>query len=206
MEKKFEVWMKIILIINTIVLIGFGIYSIRIGSHFIVDSILSLFVFYILYFLRKKINLNAFHYFLFAILLIIHNLGAVSYGESTSFYGAFPFGVEYDYWVHSYFGFVASLILYKTFHYYKFYSPYFLMVGIIVIILGFSAFHELLEFAGAVTLGKGEGILFIGAGDLDEWDTQKDMLNNVIGGIIGLTFYGIWNFVKKNRVNVMETG
>ncbi|HRZ40409.1 MAG TPA: hypothetical protein P5246_05320, partial [Candidatus Omnitrophota bacterium] len=46
------------------------------------------------------------------------------------------------------------------------------------------------EFAGAILLGEGEGVLFIGAGDLDEWDTQKDMLNNLIGAVLGLVFYG----------------
>jgi len=53
-------------------------------------------------------------------------------------------------------------------------------------VLGLSALHELYEYFGALLLGEGEGVLFIGAGDLDQWDTQKDMLNNVIGALIGL--------------------
>lgn len=48
--------------------------------------------------------------------------------------------------------------------------------------------HELYEFAGALLLGEGERVLFIRAGDLDQWDTQKDILNNLIGGVIGVIF------------------
>ena len=62
-------------------------------------------------------------------------------------------------------------------------------------VLGMSAFHELFEYAGAEILGEGEGVLFMGAGDIDEWDTQKDMRNNVLGALIGLIIY----FVKKGR-------
>ena len=62
----------------------------------------------------------------------------------------------------------------------------------VALILGFSAFHEIFEYGGAVALGEGEGVLFIGAGDLDEWDTQKDMLNNLIGGLAGVVvFYAL---------------
>jgi len=49
-----------------------------------------------------------------------------------------------------------------------------------------SAAHELYEFAGAILLGDGDGVLFIGAGDIDQWDTQKDMLNNLLGALIGV--------------------
>jgi len=53
-------------------------------------------------------------------------------------------------------------------------------------IMGFASLHELYEFVGAILLGEGEGVLFIGAGDLDQWDTQKDILNNLIGALIGV--------------------
>ena len=97
--------------------------------------------------------------------------------------------MEYDFWVHTYFGLVSALILYRT---YKLAGPYkgaFKYIAIIAIVLGFSAFHELFEYAGAVLLGEGEGVLFIGAGDIDEWDTQKDMRNNLLGAIIALILY-----------------
>ena len=68
----------------------------------------------------------------------------------------------------------------------------------IVIALGVSALHELYEFAGAILLGEGEGVLFIGAGDTDQWDTQKDMLNNLIGTLLGVLIYEIYCYVKRS--------
>ncbi len=56
-----------------------------------------------------------------------------------------------------------------------------------MMVLGISAAHELYEYGGAILLGEGDGVLFIGAGDIDEWDTQKDMLNNLIGSITALS-------------------
>ena len=199
MADKSYKWIKIILVVNTIILIGFVFYSISMGSHYIWDSVISMFVFYTVFFIRKKIDLHPFHYFLFAIFLIVHNLGVFSYGDLGSLYATFPLGMEYDFWVHTYFGFISSLILYRAFYYYKVNSPYFIIVAVLVVTLGFSAFHELVEYAGALTLGKGEGLLFIGAGDIDTWDTQKDLLNNLIGGMIGLAFYGTWNSMKKRK-------
>lgn len=61
-----------------------------------------------------------------------------------------------------------------------------LYVGLILVVLGFSAIHEIVEYVGAITLGEGEGLLRIGAGDWDEWDTQKDMVNNLLGAFVGL--------------------
>ena len=52
-----------------------------------------------------------------------------------------------------------------------------------------------------MTLGEGGGVLFIGAGDVDEWDTQKDMRNNLFGAILGLLLYGGFDGVAIRRGN-----
>tara|TARA_Y100000310_G_C20577002_1_gene760958 strand:+ start:453 stop:746 length:294 start_codon:yes stop_codon:yes gene_type:complete len=86
-------------------------------------------------------------------------------------------------------------MLFRT---YKTVGPYrgwFVCLAIIAVILGFSAFHELFEYAGAVTVGA--GVLFVGAGDIDEGDTQKDMRNNLLGAIMGLIIYSGWNGKSK---------
>jgi len=188
-------WTKIILIITTLILIGFEVHHISINSHYKWDFIFLILGLYALFFLRKKINLHPFHYFLVAGFLILHNFG----NETFDFYSLYPLGIEYDFWLHGYFGFIASLILYRSLTRYKIKPRYFIVSVILVTILGLSAFHELVEFAGEVTLGKGGGIFFIGPGDLDEWDTQKDMLNNLIGAIIGLTLYINWNLIKGRK-------
>lgn len=136
--------------------------------------------------------MHPLHFFLFALFLVLHNLG--TFGT----YKMFFLGLEYDFYVHTYFGFVCTLILFRSYSKVGYYKGWFMIIAILAVVLGFSAFHELFEYAGAELLGEGEGVLFVGAGDIDEWDTQKDMRNNLFGGIIALAFYGIYGFYLKN--------
>ena len=189
-------WNKVWLWVTAIVLVALEFYSFTTNSHYKWDFFFLVFLLVGVYILKDKIKLHPLHYFFFCLFLIMHNLG--TFGT----YKMFPLGMEYDFWVHGFFGFVASLMLYRTYHSvgpYK--SRKFMYVAIIAIVLGFSAFHELFEYAGAVTLGEGGGVLFIGAGDVDEWDTQKDMRNNLFGAILGLLLYGGFDGVAIRRGN-----
>src|SRR3989344_849063 len=96
-------------------------------------------------------------------------------------------------------GFASSIILYRL-YLCRSLPPHYAFLFVITLTLGLSAFHEIVEYTGAVTLGKGEGLLFIGAGDIDEWDTQKDMLNNVIGAMIGSILYWSWRKIQKGAL------
>ncbi|MFH1802218.1 MAG: DUF2238 domain-containing protein [archaeon] len=182
---------KIILWITTILLIAIEIYALTLDSHYKWDFIFLVALLWAVFLLRDKIKLHPLHFALLAVFLLAHDLGV--FGTYSNNY----FGIEYDFYVHTYFGVVSAIMLYRT---YKIAGPYkgwFVYLAIIAVLLGFSAFHELFEYAGAMTVGEGEGVLFVGAGDLDEWDTQKDMRNNLVGGIIGLTIYKI--FEPKNK-------
>ena len=184
-------WNKLILWATTLILVAFEIYSLTTNSHYKWDFFFLIGLLWLVYFLKDKIKLHPFHFFLLALFLISHNLG--TFGTYSNNY----FGVEYDFWVHTYFGFVSALMLFKTYKSVGPYGGWFVYLAIIAVILGFSAFHELFEYAGAMVVGEGEGVLFIGAGDIDEWDTQKDMRNNLIGAIIGLIIYSSWNGSSK---------
>ena len=191
---KKELINKIILWITTGILVALEFYSITTNSHYKWDFIFLILLLFGVYFLRDKIKLHPFHYFLFALFLILHNLG--TFGTYSYYY----FGMEFDFWVHTYFGIVSSLMLYRVYNLVGPYKGWFMYLAIIVLVLGFSAFHELFEYAGAMTVGEGEGVLFMGAGDIDEWDTQKDMRNNLIGALIGLGLYWVWSVVNKKRL------
>jgi len=190
-KDKNEILIKIILWVTTLLLIGLEFYSLKTNSHYKWDFIFLIIILFAVYFIRNKIKLHAFHFLLLAVFLLLHNLG--TFGTYKFNY----FGMEFDFWVHTYFGIVSALILYRIYKLIGPYSGWFRYIAIIAIVLGFSAFHELFEYAGAVLLGEGEGVLFIGAGDIDEWDTQKDMRNNLIGALIALGLYKLHDLIKK---------
>lgn len=189
-ESNYRSINKIILWITLIILVLFEFYSLTTNSHYKWDFIFLAGLMIGVYLIRNKIKLHPFHYFLLAVFLIMHNLG--TFGTYSNNY----FGMEYDFWVHSYFGFVSALMLFRTYNLVGYYKGWFMIIAIIAVILGFSAFHELFEYAGAVTVGEGEGVLFVGAGDIDEWDTQKDMRNNLIGALLGLGLYLVYGRFK----------
>lgn len=166
--------------VTSLLLVGLEAYALWTDSRYKWDFIFLILLLWGVYWLREKIDLHPVHYALFSVFLLLHDFGMFG------FYETYPLGMEYDYWVHGYFGFVAALIVSRAYRYHKVYPPAFIPVATLVVLLGFSAFHEIFEYLGALTVGEGEGVLFIGAGDLDEWDTQKDMVNNVIGGVLGL--------------------
>ncbi|MDW3094814.1 MAG: DUF2238 domain-containing protein [Gammaproteobacteria bacterium] len=179
---------KYVLIIFLIVFSIMEALALGLESHYKYDILMCLILLFATYYFRSHIYLHWIHYFLFSIFLFLHCCGMFQ------LYETYPLGIEYDYWVHSYFGLISSLIILHWFTKsdYKF-SQTFCIISTFVAVLGISAAHELYEFAGAILLGEGDGVLFIGAGDKDQWDTQKDMLNNIIGGIVGVSFRFAFN-------------
>jgi len=181
----------VIVWITTVILVLFELYSLTVDSHYKYDFIFMMLLLWGVYKIRDRIRLHPFHFGLFAVFLVLHNLGV--FGA----YELYIVGLEYDLYVHGFFGFVSALMLYRTYKMVGPYSDWFMYVAIIAVVLGFSAFHELGEYAGALIIGEGEGVLGVGPGDLDDWDTQKDMRNNTVGAIVALVVYGIWNNVGK---------
>ena len=155
MDKK----IKVIAWITTVILILLEIYSLSTNSHYKYDFIFVMALLWGVYIFRESIKLHYFHYALFSLFLILHNIG--TFGTYNNNY----FGLEYDLYVHGYFGLVCALMLYRSYSTIGPYKGAFMFVAIIAVVLGFSAFHELFEYAGAVVLGEGEGVLFVGAGD-----------------------------------------
>jgi uncharacterized membrane protein YjdF len=187
-------WNKVWLSVTAVILIGLEFYSLRTDSHYKWDFIFLMLLLFGVYLARDKLNLSSFHYFLFCVFLVFHNLGTFG------LYSSYFYGLEYDLYIHGFFGIVSSLILYRAYGSignYK--SKTIIIFAVIVVVLGLSAFHELFEYAGAMTVGEGEGVLFMGAGDIDEWDTQKDMRNNLVGAILGLGGYLIYEKLKPSK-------
>jgi uncharacterized membrane protein YjdF len=176
---------KILFFVILLILFIFGIYANVIGSSYKYDFIILIIFISFVYVVRKRIELHPIHFFLFGIFLIIHNLGIFG------FYSKEIIGIEFDWYLHGFFGFVASLIIARSYHILGPHKGWYKHVAVLMMILGFSVMHELFEYFGFLLFGPGEGVLLLGAGDLDLFDSQKDMLLNLIGGIIGIISYSI---------------
>ncbi len=183
---------RYILFIFAFIFIFLEIHALQIESHYKYDVPMCMFLLGFVYYYRHAIKLLWLHYLLFALFLFMHCLGMYE------LYSSYPLGIEYDYWVHGFFGLIIALVILRSLQNSKLqFNKMISIACVIVIVLGISAAHELYEYAGAVLLGSGEGVLFIGAGDLDQWDTQKDMLNNVVGGVLGVVIHESIEMRKK---------
>ena len=131
---------------------------------------------------RRWLRLHAFHFALFALALILHNLGALG------FYREELFGLAFDTYVHFYFGLVGALILERGFRLGLELRGWQAASSAIVFLLGLGAIHELVEFASTLALGPEVGMYKMG--NSDEFDTQKDLFNNLIGGLLALGLSG----------------
>ena len=188
-----ESWNRVIFWVTMLIFVLLEIYSLTTDSHYKNDFFFLAALLWVVYGFRKKLNLHPLHFFLFAGFLVLHNLG--TFGTYANFY----FYMEYDWYVHFLFGLSSAMIMFRGFGLNKKKVLLYMPFAILVLTLGFSAFHELFEFSGALLLGKGEGMLYIGAGDVDIWDTQKDMFFNMMGAIVGLGLYGLKKVSWRKR-------
>ena len=94
---------KLVYWLTTIILVGLEVYAIAIDSRYKWDFIFLMLMLSAVYMLRQKIDLHPLHYTLLAVFLLLHFLGMFG------LYQTYPLGIEYDYWVHGYFGFLAAL-------------------------------------------------------------------------------------------------
>jgi uncharacterized membrane protein YjdF len=131
-----------------------------------------------MYAARERLHLHPLHFALFACALVLHNLGAL--GCYTREY----FGLAFDTYVHFFFGLVGGLILQRAFRLGMGLSSWHVWVATIVFVLGLGAIHELVEFGSTLALGPKVGMYKVG--NADEFDTQKDLFNNLIGSATAL--------------------
>lgn len=133
------------------------------------------------YFLRHALHVHPVHFGVFAGALVFHNLGAFGAYRETYF------GIEFDIYVHFAFGVAGTLLVARAVRFRFDLHGWQLWVGTILLMLGLSGIHELIEFASTLMLGPEKGMLKIN--DPDKFDTHKDLLNNLLGALLGLSLY-----------------
>jgi uncharacterized membrane protein YjdF len=136
-----------------------------------------------LYWGRRKLALHPGHYALLAVALLFHNMGAFGLYRSSWK------GIEFDGYVHYFFGVAGGIAIARGLGYNFALSGWKLWIGSILVILGIGGIHEMIEFASTIALGPEKGMLKMNDGDF--FDTQKDLMNNMLGTITSLGFYAM---------------
>ena len=130
------------------------------------------------YALRHRLSIRPVHFALFALALLIHDLGA---------FGAYSWnviGLQFDWCVHFFFGLVGALIVARALEVQLGARGFALGLLVVLAVTGIGGLHEIVEAASTRYLGKDVGMLYIGADN--PYDTQEDLLANVLGACLAL--------------------
>jgi len=191
MVKKEGKVIDIILIITSVIAVGFLARSIAIGSKAIYDSALILVLLFVMYKYKKNFDLNPATTAAACVFFFLHLIG------THWLYDAFFY---YDKVLHFYGPFVLVILIFNYLNKYLKTKKAKIEVGHIVffavlITLGINAFQEVAEFTGNSLLGSGQGVFFYGSGDLLPRDTEKDLIANFLGS----TLSGVILYFRKRK-------
>jgi uncharacterized membrane protein YjdF len=137
---------------------------------------------WLVYALRRRLELHPAHFALLASAALLHDLGAFG-----CYYERY-FGFEFDAYVHGWLGFVSALVLSRLLGRRTRLGSCLRIATVVLLVAGFGALHEIVEAASTLLLG--EHGMFSPAND--PYDTQKDLLNNVLGALAAAAGYVFW--------------
>ena len=133
---------------------------------------------WIVFLLRRRLALHPAHFALFAVAVLAHDLGAFGwYQRSVA-------GLQYDWLVHFFFGVVGGLIVARVLEVRLGVRGFAAGLLTVLTVTGVGGLHEIIEAASTAVLGAEQGMLHVGPED--PYDTQQDMLNNVLGATLAL--------------------
>ena len=133
---------------------------------------------WIVFLLRERLALRPLHSALFAVAMLAHDLGAFGWYQRT------VVGLQYDWLVHFFFGVVGGLIVANALQVRLGVRGFAAGLLTVLTVTGMGAVHEIFEAGSTALLGAETGMLHVGPED--PYDTQQDMLNNVLGSALAL--------------------
>lgn len=147
-------------------------------------------VVWLVYFGRRRLDLIPLHFALFASAVVLHDFGAFG------FYQRSFAGLEFDHYVHFYFGFVggwyAARGLTRRFGLRGFEHAF----AVVLLITGVGGIHEIIEGLSTMALGPEHGML---KSDGNPFDTQEDLLNNVLGSLTGCAAWAMQRRAQRRE-------
>jgi uncharacterized membrane protein YjdF len=168
----------IIACIASAVLVAMSLFVAAPGSTYKWSFLFLLPLVWAVYFLQHRLSLLPWHFALFALAILIHDLGTVG------FYRRIFLGLRFDCYVHFMFGLVSGLMLFRAASERLPLSRRFLAFAVPIFILGIGGLHELLECSTTILLGPERGMLKLHPDE--PYDTQKDLMNNLLGAIAAI--------------------
>lgn len=161
---------------GTAILIGVSLFLAPGGSTYRFAFLFLVPLLWLPWYFRRPLALHPAHYAVFASFVLFHDLGVFgSYRKSF-------FGLQFDVYVHFYFGLAAGFIVRRAFQARFGWKGPWLVVSVALFILGMGAVHELVECGTTIVLGKEKGMLKLDPND--PYDTQKDLMNNLLGALL----------------------
>ena len=173
--------------------VALSIFAAEPGSNYRFSALFLVPIVWAAYLLRRRIHLHPLHYFLFALALLLHNLGAFG------LYQRGVLGLSFDIYVHFYFGLVGALMMLRYLEHTVPLTPWRLRVATVLLVLGMGAVHELVEWASTLALGPTHGMLKTEG--VYRFDTQRDMFNNLAGAALAVACRA---FVRRVRGRAEE--
>ena len=173
--------------------VAMSVFVARPGSNYRYSALFLVPLVWAAYFLRRRLHLHPLHYALFALALLLHNLGAFG------LYQRSVLGVSFDVYVHTYFGFVGGLLVHRYLRHEVPLRPWHLRVGAVLLVLGMGAIHEMVEWASTLALGSTHGMLKTEG--VYAFDTQRDMFSNLCGAAFAVGLYALTRPGVRGRVH-----
>jgi len=141
--------------------------------------------------LRRPLHLHPRHYLLFDLAILLHGMGAYGY------YQREVLGVSFDVYVHFYFAFAGAFVVERFLRYNVPVRPWAVYVTALLFMMGLGAIHELGEYVSYLVLGEERGMLKPSTQYF--FDTQRDLLNNLLGTLSAMTLIVITRVVRGDR-------
>jgi uncharacterized membrane protein YjdF len=149
------------------------------------------------YLLRRRLFLTVTNYVMFAVAILIHDLGA--YG----FYQRSPLPFSWDIFVHFYFAVAVTMLLHRALaKNFTELRPWQVNVTSLLFMMGVGALHEIMEFMTFLLLGEERGMLKPSSSY--KFDTQRDLTNNLLGAMVALTIVAIIGGMKGRTSNIQH--
>jgi uncharacterized membrane protein YjdF len=157
------------------ILVGISLLLAAPGSTYQWSFVFLLPLIWAVYLLGDRLALLPSHFALFALAIIIHDLGTFGFYRKTFL------GLRFDSYVHFMFGLVAGLVLFRAAIERLPLSRRFLLFAVPIFILGIGGLHEMFEAFTTVLLGPDRGMFKLHPDQ--PFDTQKDLMNNFLGAL-----------------------